>query len=127
MRKIYIILLFITFQTVAQTDDEKQLRAIYDAALVDGKAYNWLNHLSNQIGGRLSGSIQAQQAVDYTKRQMDSLGLVLPLISPITLNDSTSSNCLQFNLKKKFNSGFNFSVVLKKSAPLVLIAAAGIR
>lgn len=83
MRKIYIILLFITFQTVAQTDDEKQLRAIYDAALVDGKAYNWLNHLSNQIGGRLSGSIQAQQAVDYTKRQMDSLGLDRVWLQPV--------------------------------------------
>lgn len=83
MRKIYIILLFITFQTVAQTDDEKQLRAIYDAALVDGKAYDWLNHLSNQIGGRLSGSIQAQQAVDYTKRQMDSLGLDRVWLQPV--------------------------------------------
>ena len=75
MKKLYIILLFITFQTVAQTDDAKQLRTMYDAALVEGKAYHWLNYLSNQIGGRLSGSVQAQQAVDYTKTQLDSLGL----------------------------------------------------
>ena len=57
MMKLFIVLLFITIQTVAQTDDEKQLRTIYDAALVEGKAYNWLNYLSNQIGGRLSGSL----------------------------------------------------------------------
>lgn len=60
---------------IAQSDDEKQLRAIYDKALTDGKAYGWLNHLSNQIGGRLSGSVEAQQAIEYTKKQMDSLDL----------------------------------------------------
>lgn len=83
MKKLYIVLLFITFQTVAQTDDEIQLRTIYDAALVEGEAYNWLNYLSNQIGGRLSGSVQAQQAVDYTKAQMDSLGLDRVWLQPV--------------------------------------------
>ena len=83
MNKLYIVLLFITFQTVAQTDDENRMRTIYDAALVDGKAYNWLNYLSNQIGGRLSGSVQAQQAVDYTKAQMDSLGLDRVWLQPV--------------------------------------------
>lgn len=58
-----------------QQDDAQQIRKIYDAALTDGKAYDWLNYLSNQIGGRLSGSVQAQRAVEYTRRQMDSLGL----------------------------------------------------
>ena len=51
----------------AQDQDAEVLRSIYTASLTDGKAYDWLNHLSNQIGGRLSGSVQAQQAVDYTK------------------------------------------------------------
>lgn len=83
MNKLYIVLFFITFQTVAQTDDENQMRTIYDAALVEGKAYNWLNYLSNQIGGRLSGSVQAQQAVDYTKAQMDSLGLDRVWLQPV--------------------------------------------
>ena len=70
-------MLFFLWATLvlAQNDDEVQLRKIYDAALTQGKAYEWLNHLSNQIGGRLSGSIQAQQAVDYTKAQMESLDL----------------------------------------------------
>lgn len=83
MRKLYIALLFVTLQAVAQDDDEKQIRAIYDAALVEGKAYDWLNYLSNQIGGRLSGSVQAQQAVDYTKAQMDSLGLDRVWLQPV--------------------------------------------
>lgn len=64
-----------SFQNFAQSGDESQIRAIYDAALTQGKAYDWLNHLSNQIGGRLSGSVQAQQAIEYTKTQLDSMGL----------------------------------------------------
>ena len=70
-------------QSFAQTDDKKQLKAIYDAALTEGKTYEWLDHLSNQIGGRLSGSVQAQQAVDYTKAQMDSLGLDRVWLQPV--------------------------------------------
>ena len=60
-----------------------QIKKIYDAALTEGKAYDWLNYLSNQIGGRLSGSVQAQQAVEYTKRQLDSLGLDRVWLQPV--------------------------------------------
>ena len=83
MKKIYLILLLVASQTFAQTEDEQQIRKIYNAALEEGQAYDWLNYLSNQIGGRLSGSVQAQQAVDYTKRQMDSLGLDKVWLQPV--------------------------------------------
>ena len=83
MRKILIFLLFCVFQNFAQSGDESQIRAIYDAALTQGKAYDWLNHLSNQIGGRLSGSVQAQQAIDYTKSQLDSMGLDRVWLQPL--------------------------------------------
>ena len=83
--RILILLLVLSaiHPIVAQSDDEKQLKAIYDKALTNGKAYEWLNHLSNQIGGRLSGSIQAQQAVEYTKKEMDSLGLDRVWLQPV--------------------------------------------
>ena len=68
---------------MGQTDDEKQVKAIYDAALTQGKAYDWLNHLSNQIGGRLSGSIQAEQAVMYTKEELEALGLDKVWLQPV--------------------------------------------
>lgn len=67
----------------AQADDEAQLRSIYDLALTQGKSHDWLNHLSNQIGGRLSGSVQAQQAVDYTKAELDELGLDQVWLQPV--------------------------------------------
>ncbi|PCJ98415.1 MAG: peptidase M28 family protein [Flavobacteriaceae bacterium] len=83
MKKIVLLLLLVATQGFSQTDDEKQIKAIYDAALTKGKAYDWLNHLSNQIGGRLSGSIQAQQAVDYTKSEMDSMSLDRVWLQPV--------------------------------------------
>ena len=83
MKKLLLVFFLITAQLWSQVEDEKQIRAIYDAALTEGKAYDWLNHLSNQIGGRLSGSVQAQQAVDYTKAQLDSLGLDRVWLQPV--------------------------------------------
>ncbi len=70
-------------QAIAQTDDEKQIRTFYDLALTQGKAYGWLNYLSNQIGGRLSGSVEAEQAVAYTKGELDSLGLDRVWLQPV--------------------------------------------
>ncbi|NND16106.1 MAG: M20/M25/M40 family metallo-hydrolase [Eudoraea sp.] len=83
MRFLLIILLFVFFVSHAQTEDEAKIKAIYDAALTQGKAYDWLNHLSNQIGGRLSGSVQAQLAVEYTRDQLDSLGLDNVWLQPV--------------------------------------------
>lgn len=82
MKHWYVIFL-VVFQAFAQTSDEQQIREFYNVALTQGESYNWLNHLSNQIGGRLSGSVQAQQAVDYTKAQLDSLGLDRVWLQPV--------------------------------------------
>ena len=83
MKKILIAFLLVSGLAFSQTKDEKQLRAIFDAALTDGMAYDWLNHLSNQIGGRLSGSVQAEMAVDCTKAQVDKLGLDKVWLQPV--------------------------------------------
>jgi len=83
--RTFLLLAFLLVSTpfFSQTEDEKQIKAIYDKALTNGKAYDWLNYLSNQIGGRLSGSVQAQQAVEYTKAQLDSLGLDKVWLQPV--------------------------------------------
>ena len=84
MKKVLLLAIMVSFQVAfSQSGDEVQIKKIYDTALTEGKAYGWLNYLSNQIGGRLSGSVQAQQAVDYTKRQLDSLGLDRVWLQPV--------------------------------------------
>ncbi|SNR31876.1 PA domain-containing protein [Maribacter sedimenticola] len=82
--KLFCLLVFIyAGSSNAQQSDQEQIKAFYDTALINGTGYNWLNYISNQIGGRLSGSVQAQQAVDYTKSQLDSLGLDNVWLQPV--------------------------------------------
>ncbi|WP_081209704.1 M20/M25/M40 family metallo-hydrolase [Salegentibacter sediminis] len=88
--KRLLSLLFITSVFVAASgqessskEDSLQLRKIYDYALLEGKSYEWLDHLSNKIGGRLSGSLNAQQAVEYTKAELENLGLDKVWLQPV--------------------------------------------
>ena len=78
-----LVVIFFTYFGFSQNNDQEQIKKLYDAALTQGKGYDWLNYLSNQIGGRLSGSVQAQQAVNYTKSQLDSLGLDKVWLQPV--------------------------------------------
>lgn len=54
--------------------DSIVVRQLFNSALSNGKSYQWLDHLSNNIGGRLSGSPQAQQAVEWGEKLMKDLG-----------------------------------------------------
>lgn len=54
---------------------QKQIAAFYEAALTRGQSYEWLDHLSNQIGGRLSGSLNASRAVEWGKETLEGLDL----------------------------------------------------
>jgi len=47
---------------------------MYNETLTRGKSYDWLRHLSKQIGPRLSGSAGAQKAVEWTKQIMEQEG-----------------------------------------------------
>ena len=63
------------FTSFAQSNDEKNIKLFYKKALTEAKCYTWLEYLSNDIGSRLSGSAGAEKAVEYTKRQLETLGL----------------------------------------------------
>jgi carboxypeptidase Q len=52
---------------------------IRDAAIADPYALDELRHLTDNIGPRLSGSPQAQQAVDYVAAEMKALGAEVTL------------------------------------------------
>ena len=68
---------------VAQEKIEPTIKKIYQTALLDGQSYPWLAHLSNQIGGRLSGSLNAQRAVEWGKEELDALGLDKVWLQPV--------------------------------------------
>jgi carboxypeptidase Q len=55
------------------------LQKIQEAALTNDYAYRQVAHLSNNIGPRLSGSLQAQKAVEYVAEELKKLGLEVQL------------------------------------------------
>ena len=61
----YLFLIAFTFITYSQNSnsDSVFINKIYDEALSNGESYEWLDYLSNQIGGRLSGSINYDRSV----------------------------------------------------------------
>lgn len=56
-----------------------ELKQIQQAALASDYAYRQTAHLSNNIGPRLSGSVQAQRAVEYVADELKRLGLEVKL------------------------------------------------
>ncbi|MDT8347640.1 MAG: M20/M25/M40 family metallo-hydrolase, partial [Flavobacteriaceae bacterium] len=50
-------------------------KEIHHEILTHSKAYNWLGYLSLNIGGRLSGSFEAEKAVNWSFKTLDSLKL----------------------------------------------------
>lgn len=81
---IFFILLFTTIgfsQNAVQ--DSTVLRKLYTTSLTQGKSYEWLDYLSNEIGGRLSGSLEAENAVKYTEEQLKELGLDKVWLQPV--------------------------------------------
>ena len=79
---LFLFALIISIPFSAQTDDET-IKKIYDTSLSNGKSYEWLDYLSNQIGGRLSGSLNAERAVKWTKEELDKLGLDKVWLQPV--------------------------------------------
>jgi carboxypeptidase Q len=79
---IFLFLFFPSSQTFAQNDDSLVLRKLYDHCLTKSRCYESLRHLTQKIGGRLSGSAQAEQAVIWAKKAMYEAGADTVLLQP---------------------------------------------
>ena len=78
----FITFCFLGFLSPAQSDAD-YIKKIYKNALTNGQSYEWLDYLSNEIGGRLSGSLNAEYAVEYTKSELQKLGLDRVWLQPV--------------------------------------------
>ena len=74
MRNIFFVLfLFFSMasQTFSQTEEDAIfIKEIHSHILKDGMCYDWLTTLSEDIGGRLTGSENAAKAVKYTGEEL---------------------------------------------------------
>ena len=81
--KNFLIILFLIPALISSQDDKEQLRKIYKTSLINGHSYDWLDYLSNEIGSRLSGSLNAELAVNYTKSELEKIGLDKVWLQPV--------------------------------------------
>ena len=73
MRKLFFLVFCWPFLTQAQVNqDSIIIKKMSDEIMTNGKAYELLRQLTKQIGGRLAGSPQQQNAAIWGKRNMES-------------------------------------------------------
>ena len=86
MRFFIILVSLLTLNLINSQTTEKNsvfIDKIYDEALSNGKYYEWIDYLSNQIGGRLSGSINYERSVKWGKEELDLLEIDSVWLQPV--------------------------------------------
>src|ERR1700755_2705001 len=72
--KLILIVPFFLVTLLLRAQDSLMIRKIYDEELINGQCYGNLHYLCKNIGPRLSGSDNAQKAVEWGKKLMESYG-----------------------------------------------------
>lgn len=75
-------LLLLPVSVFAQNTDSLQIKKMSDDIMSRGKAYDNLRYLCKQVGPRLSGSPQAQKAVEATARMLREAGADTVYLQP---------------------------------------------
>jgi carboxypeptidase Q len=63
--------------------DSTNIKTLFNAALTDGKSYEWLRDLTQNIGPRLSGSEGAAKSVIWGEKIMNEVGLDSVWLQPV--------------------------------------------
>jgi carboxypeptidase Q len=82
LKALILILVFNINSVFSQNQDSLAIRKIYDFYLTKSNSYKNLDYLSNKIGGRLSGSKQAEEAVNWAKKAMYAAGADTVILQP---------------------------------------------
>ena len=82
MKKIILLTTFLFFN-ITHSQDDQIIKNIFDTGFTKSKAYSWLDYLSNEIGGRLSGSYEADLAVKWSKNELEKLNFDKVWLQPV--------------------------------------------
>ena len=63
--------------------DSTNIKSLFNSALTNGKSYEWLRDLTQNIGGRLSGSPEAEKSVIWGEKLMKEVGLDSVWLQPV--------------------------------------------
>lgn len=72
-----------TYSETAYKQDSVQIKQLFSSALTEGKSYEWLRDLTQNIGSRLSGSEGAAKSVIWGEKLMKEVGLDSVWLQPI--------------------------------------------
>ncbi len=85
MKFILFYFLILLSASLFSQDDSTFIRSIYNTALSEGKAYEDLRSLCKDIGARITGSAEAEMAIEWGKRRMESYGFDKVYLQEITV------------------------------------------
>ena len=74
MREYLKLIMLFSFFSIFSQNDEQMIKKIFDSSLSNSKSYELLDYLSNEIGGRLSGSLNAKRAVEWGRDELKNIG-----------------------------------------------------
>jgi hypothetical protein len=74
MKKTLLYFFIFYSSIIFSQTDSAFIRKVYDEALLRGKAHEDLRQLCKDIGARLSGSAEAQMAVEWSEKKMKEYG-----------------------------------------------------
>jgi len=69
--------------TKEEIRDSTKIKNLFNTALTQGESYEWLRDLTQNIGGRLSGSPEAAKAVIWGEKLMNRVGLDSVWLQPV--------------------------------------------
>ena len=101
-----ILFVFLTCSWIgySQQTDSAFIRTLYNHALTDGHAYENLRSLCKDIGARLSGSAEAEMAVEWSKKLMESYHFdkvyLQPVMVPYWKRGTTEAGWIRTSDKK---------------------------
>ena len=83
----YFLVVTFSFSLSSQelNDHKFFIDKVYNEALSNGQSYEWLDYLSNEIGGRLSGSINYDRSVRWGKEVLNSIGIDSVWLQPVMI------------------------------------------
>lgn len=102
---LFFLLLFFTL--FSQDPDSLALRKLYDFYLTKSDCYSNLEYLATKIGGRLSGSPEAEKAVQWAKKAMYAAGADTVILQPCMVPHwvrGEKEKCILSSAKLKLNA-----------------------
>ena len=82
MKNIVLIFYFL-FLNLSYSQDDLFIKNVFEDNKKKSKAYTWIDYLSNEIGGRVSGSYEADLAVKWSKSELEKLDFDKVWLQPV--------------------------------------------